>query len=103
MADIGPPRDRKKFVCDKDTKKVHSTSARCPQIDQHRICAEFDNLQDALDAGYIRCSACLPIIPQLAGPSPMATRRIEGMRYEVKEHDSKIETKILNGPPKGKG
>jgi hypothetical protein len=103
MADIALPRDRKKFVCDKDTKKVHNSEAQCPQIDQHRICEEFDDLRDALDAGYVRCSGCLPLIPQFVGPSPVAIRRVEGMRYEVKHQDNQRETKILNGPPMRKG
>ena len=103
MADLTPPRERKKFVCDKDTKKVHSTLAQCRQIDQHRICAEFDDLQDAQDAGYVRCSACLPLIPQFTGPSPVATRRVEGMRYEVKHQNNRTETKVLSGPPVRKG
>ena len=103
MAALTSHRDRKKFVCDKDTKKVHSTLAKCPQIDPHRICAEYDDLQDALDDGYVRCSACLPIMPQFAGPSPVATRRVEGMRYEVKNQNSRIETKVVGGPPNRKG
>lgn len=103
MADITPPLARKKYVCNKDTRKVHSTLAHCSQIDQHGICTEFDDLQDALDAGYTRCSACLPITPQFAGPSPVAVQRVGRMRIELKENDNQRETKVLDGPPVRKG
>lgn len=103
MTDNGIPTAPKKFFCDKATMKVHDTSSGCPDIKQNKPHYEFDNLEDALKAGYSQCPACFVNIRHLVGPSPSATRRIEGMRYESKNLPGPRENKMMNGPRERKG